>query len=509
MTRSHVMIYNVIASYGRLFVCAFMGLLASRWVLAALGEIDFGLFGVIGGIMAFLGFINLCMAGSAQRHFAYSIGQGDVAEVRQWFNSAMVVHGILAALILAAGIPVGYVMIQSVLNIPENRTAACMVVYAGVLIYTALSVASVPMIGMFNAKQKIALLALFALIGSIFNLILAYWLLNCPGDRLVFYGLGVSAINGGLLLAQCWVAVYFFPECKLILRGEFDRRRIRELLSFAGWTLFGVLGNLGRSSGIVILVNIFWGPKMNSALGVANQLAGQAEQISAGLFTALSPEITTSSGRSEHDRVLDLSLRASRFSVFLSCLIVVPLLSELDFLLQLWLKNVPELTGAFCWIILLVFMAEKFTSGYMVMVSAHGKIAGYQASLGSILILTLPLAALLAWLGGSPVMVVGCSVLTTVACVLGRIFWVKRLFDVPPRVWVLKVLLPVLKVVIPLILAAALIHGLMADSLWRLIVSFLLLPLGEVILVWLLGFDAFEKEFVIKLLNKILFFRRH
>lgn len=490
------MLVNALASYGRLVFCAALGLLSSRWIFLGLGEVDFGLFAVIGGITGFLAFISNTLAGSVQRHFSYAMGQGRLRSVQLWFNSALCIHLFFAVLILVVGIPFGLWMIFHVLNIPPERMRDCVLSFFCVLGMTTLHIASVPFISTYIARQRIFELSLFAVGTSILNAALALWLLYASWNRFLLYSAGLLAINFIGNGVQILRAELFFPECRIRFAYWFHPRRIRELLSFAGWSLFGVLGNLGRSQGMIFLVNIFWGAKVNAAFGIANQIGGQTEQVSAGLFGAIAPEITASAGRGEKKRVLQLSLLASKYSMFLSLLVLVPLLVRLDQLLKLWLRNPPPFTAELCWIVLGMFFIEKLTSGYMVMVNAYGRIAGYQAMLGGFLLLTLPLSWVLHYCGAGVVMTVGGMLITTLACALGRIWWVRRLQGISPRLWLTGVGIPMVKVVVPTAAFSFLLNRCFPGDLSGLFLAWLIFPFMTLGFIWLLGLSTEERSFL-------------
>lgn len=494
MNRNHKMIFNAGFTYGRMLLTAGLGLMASRWILAALGDVDFGLFSVIGGVMGFLTFLNISMASAVQRHFAYAIGSGSQQSVLEWFNAALLVHLLMAATILLAGLPLGFYLVDNVLNIPMERVGDSKQVLVYVLIATVVSIATVPVVGMYTATQRIGELALFALVSSLLNFTLAWQLQSIEADRFLFYGFWLALINISIPLLQVVRAFASFGECRIVFSLWLNKQKIKEIFAFAGWTLFGVLGNLSRSHGLVILTNYFFGPRVNSALGIANQLAGQAEQISQGLFAAMAPEITASEGRGERERMISLALRASKFSAFLSMIVILPLLSELDFILSLWLKNVPQYTASLCWIVLVTFFIEKLTAGYMVAVSAHGKIAMYQMSLGGILLLTLPIAYLLAKFGAEPAVVLASSIVTGIMCMFGRIYWVNRLLEVPLSRWLIETLIPCAKVLILACCIAIALHVSVFDAEIRSITSIIVLPISILAMIWIFGMKKNEKD---------------
>lgn len=503
MSRNHKMIFNAGFTYGRMLLTAGLGLMSSRWILDALGDVDFGLFSVIGGIMGFLTFLNISMASSVQRHFAYAIGSGNQQSVLEWFNAALLVHLLMAASLLLVGLPLGFYLVDNVLNIPLERFEGSKLVLVYVLIATVVNIATVPVVAMYTATQRIGELALFALISSVLNFALAWELQSIKADRFLFYGFWLALINISIPMLQVFRALSSFEECKIVFSHWLNKEKIKEIFAFAGWTLFGVLGNLSRSHGLVMLINYFFGPRVNSALGIANQLAGQAEQISQGLFAAMAPEITASEGRGERERMIVLALQASKFSAFLSLIVILPLLSEIDFILNLWLKSVPQYTTSLCWIVLVTFFIEKLTSGYMIAVSAHGKIAMYQMSLGGILLLTLPIAYLLANIGTEPSFVLASCIITGLLCMFGRLFWVNWLLKVPVVKWVKKVLGPVFIVMTLTIIYIVAIKYLINDFYGDIFI-FLGAPFVLCCVVYFFGLEINEKKFLLIVTRKLL-----
>jgi len=496
MNRNHLVVLNVCSSYGRMLLTAALGLLSTRWILVGLGPDDYGLLAVVGGLIGLFTFINTCMAGSAQRHFAYAIGGGDIEEVRRWFNTSVIIHLGIAVAIVGIGVPVGQYLVTHVLEIPDMRKeAASFVLYCSFL-STFFNVASVPFVGMFIAKQRLMELAVFALSGSLLNAGLAFSLLTYAGDRLQWYAGGIAAISMLVLAAQFLRVVSVFPECKIIQAYWWDKPRIKELFSFAGWTLFGVVGNLGRYQGMTLLINMFCGVRTNSALGVANQVSGQMDTIAQGVLGALAPEITASEGRGERERMISLSLRASKFSTLMVLILLLPLTVELEGVLTLWLKTPPPDTATFCLMILWAFLIDRTTSGYMVAVSAHGKIAAYQATLGGVLLLTFPLAYLVLKLGWGAVAAVSCFFATGTICSLGRIWWVKQLLGVPVRRWIMAVAMPCCGVGLPAFAILSAIHYWMPTSVLRIAVVFGVGSLGIIAAAWLWGMEEAEKTFV-------------
>ncbi len=503
LSANNLVIVNALATYARMFLCAGLSLLSSRWILAALGQTDFGLYAVVAGVMGFLSFLTGAMTGSAQRHFAFALGQGDIESVNRWFNASLLLHVGLALVLGVVGWPFGWYMLHHVLVIPHERLATCLSVLGCTMVTVVAHVLAVPFTGMFTAKQRIFESSIYQIVQVALLFVFAYALTSIRTDRLFAYAVGVMAISlllTSLQIARCWLG---FKECrpKRLKRGELHY--VRELVSFAGWNLFGALGAIGSNQGMAFLINIFCGPRINASFGIANQVGGQVAGVSQGLFNALAPEITASEGRGNRGRVISLALRASKFSVLLIAFLLIPVLFELDAILGLWLKEVPPFTATLCRIALIAFLIDKLTIGYMVAVAAHGRIAGYQATLGGALLL----APLVAWAvfmaGGSVVWAVGAGLIATrTVCSLGRVWWVRRLMQVPMRRWFWAV--PVrsaLVTAVPIGLAV-LIRSQFGPSLMRLALTLVTTTLTLAAAGWFVGLDQRERDYLADVLKK-------
>jgi len=241
-------------------------------------------------------------------------------------------------------------------------------------------------------------------------------------------------------------ASWLFHECRLTPSQWFNGQKTREVLHFAGWNLFGGLGWTLRESGSALLLNLKFGPQANAAFGIATQISNATNQLANALTGSFTPEMTTSEGRGERVRMLQLAQRMNKYGTLIVLLFALPLMLQMEFVLTLWLKAPPSHAVAFCRLVLLVFLIDRLTTGYMLAVAAHGKIAAYQAILGSILILTLPIAWGFLHFGAPPQAVYWASLITVAACSGGRVLWARKLFKVGARTWIGATLLPCLKV---------------------------------------------------------------
>ena len=504
MRSSQRIVLNTAAAYARSVLAAGLALFSSRWVLNALGQTDFGLFSVVGSLIVFVTFFNNVMAGSAARHFAYAIGQGDIDEVNKWFNTAFSIHLVIPVILIILGWPVGEYCIRHVLTIPPERVQSCAWVFRLSLISSFISMASVPFVAMFRAKQIIAELSVWEMLQAVLAFSLAWLLTIASGDRLLFFATGMVAITVFIQTSQVCRGLWVFRECRVQRSLWFDAPRFREIFSFASWTMIGVFGGTLRNQGSSILLNLYFGPNVNAAYAIANQVSTQTGNLSAAMFGAFSPEITASEGRGDRTRVLDLSHRVSKLGTLLVLFFAVPLIVEMQYVLELWLHEPPSYTALFCQLMLVTFLLDKLTAGYMSAVNAHGKIAAYQATLGTILVMTLPLAWLFLHIGYPPTSVGFAFIMTMTACSFGRVLWMRYLFNVPVRNWLTRVLCPCLIVAIASALASLTPGWLMPPSFLRLFLTCTFSATTVALVAWFFALDPQERTFFIGSVRKLI-----
>jgi len=495
---------NTAATYTRSVLGVGLALFSSRWILQALGTTDFELFQVVGSLIVFLTFFNSVMASSAARHFAFAIGKGDTHDVNSWFNTSLSIHLILPLVLIAIGWPIAEYAIRNWLIIPPERVDACVMVFRISLIGTFVNMASIPFIAMFNAKQRIAEVSMWSMLQTILVFGLAWTLTKVSSDRLIFYAMGMVGTHVLVNSIKIVRASTLFSECQVRLQTGFDLDRMKELFHFAGWSLFGGLSLTLRTQGSSILLNLYHGPVLNAAFGIARQVSTQANQLSLAMQTAFSPEITAREGRGEHARVMSLAHFSSKIGCIMVMLFAIPLLVEMDYVLTVWLKEPPVYSAMFCRLILVTFLIDRVTTGYMMAVDARGRIAAYQATVGSILLLSLPLALLFFWLQFSPASLVISFVITSSLATIARVLWLKKLFGEPIHHWVIKVLTPCSIISIVATLACVLPKLMLSESFLRLVLATGLCLLAIASSAWGFGLSTSEKSSAITVFGKVV-----
>lgn len=496
---------NIVATYGRSLYALICGLFTARWTLQALGEVDYGLYGVVGGLTAFIAFFNGLLATAIGRFYAVAVGQSQakgqeaegLAACRQWFSIAVAIHTIVPTLLMVIGYPLGIWAVQHWLVIPPDRIEACIWVFRFVCLSCFVGMVNVPFTAMYTAKQYIAELTIYSFISTTLNVCFLYYMVSYPGMWLAKYALWTMAVSVIPQVIICLRAIKVFPECRFNAKVVLAWSKFKELLYYAGWQCFGCLGAMLRGQGIAILVNKYFGPRVNSAMTIGNTVAGQAGTLSASLIGAFQPAIANAYGAGELEKMRALAYRACKIGTLLLLLFVIPLAVELPEILRLWLKTPPAYTTGLCWCILATLVVDKTAVGHMLAVNARGKIAHYQAVLGGALLLTLPLAWLWVALEWGVYAVGYATVVTMMLCAWGRVWFARSLVGMSARYWLSRIFIP-LCVVATLSGTIGLLPRLwMTPSIWRIGVTSILIEAALWPLAWFILLDSEERNFVV------------
>ncbi len=386
-----------------MFLTMGITLYTTRLILNALGSTDYGIFNLVAGVIAMLSFLNNAMATSTQRFLSYYQGKKDVPMQRQVFNNSLILHliiGVALVILLEVG---GIYLFDQFLNIPSSRLDSARSIYhfmSGTVFFTVLTV---PFTGSLVARENMLWVAVVNISETLLRLAIALYLINAAGDKLMLYGMLtalVSVISFMLYAIYCYQK---YPECS-VSRTSFhtDRNLLQQLTSFAGWNLFGSLCAVGRNQGLAVLLNLSFGAVINAAYGIAIQVSGQLAFFSSTLLRAINPQIMKSEGALDRSRMLRLSMIASKFSYFLLAFIAVPCIFEMHTILEFWLKNVPDHTVVFCQLTLIGSLTNQLTIGLQSGIQAVGKIKAYQAVVGTVILMNIPMAYLLFKLGYPP-----------------------------------------------------------------------------------------------------------
>lgn len=503
MSASKKIIINTAASYGQSVISMVLTLFSARWVLLALGQTDYGLFGVVGSTILLMTLLVGGLSVGVSRFYAFSIGEGSLRsddenneDLKRWFNAALSIHIVLPLLILLIGAPIGDYAIRNWLTIPVERLDACLWVFRASLVSALATVFSVPFVAMFNAHQMIYVVSAFGILRSIVVFIIAWSLLHIDGDRLIAYAVGMSATGFVIQLMFVIAASRQFKACRVSKDYLFSWARIRKLFSFVGWKMFGMSCVALRAQGTPIVVNLYFGPIVNAAYTVAYSLSTQASSLSTAMTRAFQPAVVSAEGSGNREQMISMGMRVCKFGSLLVSIFAIPVIIEMEDLLQLWLVDPPEYAAPICQWLLAMLVVDRLTGGHMLAVNAYGKIAIYEFVQGALLLSAVPVMWVLFKMGYGPVSV-GYALFGSM-CVycLSRIIFAKVLTGFPIIIWVKNTAIPMLLVIVASVASGEMMVYLINETLTRLILAGLVSVMSALLFAWILLFSHEEKQFI-------------
>lgn len=374
MATTHRIIKNTFFLYFRLFITLVVSLWTTRIVLEALGIDNFGIYNVVGGAVALLGFLNASLSTSSQRFLSYAEGQGETRRQCVVFNSCIILHFgisiILGLIILLAG----FIFFNGLLNIPENRIFAAKIVYLTMGLSAMISVITVPYEATVNAHENMQYYAFIGILEVILKLAIAFLILAITVDKLIIYGILMALVH---LITFIIIAIYChhtYSECRLRFKSDFDIKTIRHMGSFAGWNLLTSATSMTTQYGLNIIINHFFGVVINAAQGIASQVSGVLSNLSTNALKAINPIIVKSESQNQREKMLYLSTTGCRISFFIFGLLAIPLMLNMNLILHIWLTEVPKWTIIFCELALIRILIEQLTFGLTTSIMAKGEI---------------------------------------------------------------------------------------------------------------------------------------
>ncbi len=446
---------NTLLLYLRIGVVMLVGLYTSRVVLDALGEVDFGIYNAVGGIVMMFSFLSSTMSTSCQRFYSYEMGRGNFDELRRTFCLCILVFAAIMVVVAMLAEGFGIWLLYNKMHLEGRFDAAWWVLHCSVVSFM-FTIMRTPFMGMVIAKEKMKVFAYLSVVEVLGNLAVAFLIAHHGGDRLVFYSILMIAVNASVTMFYLAYCRMFYPECKFSF--YWDRNRFLEIFSFAGWNMIGSISGICKSHGINILLNIFFSPVVNAARGLAYKVFSTLQAFADNFYFAVRPQIIKSYSAGDRDGMLKLVCQSSKFSYFLLFIVALPVFIETPFLLGIWLKEVPEYTVLFTRLAIINILIDSLANPLGAAMQAYGKIRNYNLTVGGFIITILPISYVLLKFGFPPETVFYVSIVVCALAILVRLSFVRRCVGLPLRMYAQSVVLPmsvvtVLSSVLPCVVA--------------------------------------------------------
>ena len=502
---------NVIASYGRSLFALACGLFTSRWVLMALGEVDFGLYGLVGGLTAFISFLNGLLSMAVGRFYAYSVGEANrpgnrdagLEECRKWFNTALIIHTAVPIFLAIVGYPLGEWAVRNFLTIPVEEIDSFVWVWRMVCLSCFVGMVSVPFSAMYSAKQEIAELTIYSFVTTTLNVCVLYYMVVNPRNWLLPYAFWCMLVSIVPHLIISIRAVYKYPECRMRREYFWLPSHLKKVLSFSGYRLINTIGMICSNQGQAIVVNKYLGPSGNAAMGIGNSVAAHSQNLAASIAGAFYPAITNAAGERKFAEMRELAMRTCKMGALAVLMFTIPLCFEIHEVMRIWLKTPPFYAAELCLFVLTVGVLEKVTDGHWMSIFAVGDIAGYQLVVSASGFLAIVFGWVFVALGLNIIGVGMALVIAKVFTIFVRLYFARRVASLSISAWAKSVLAPILMVSLISGAFAAIPVYFMEPSFTRICVTTFCCELVFWPLVWFLAFSCDERDFVMACIDKV------
>lgn len=486
--------YNTVFLYARLVITAICGLFTTRFALQALGVTDFGLFSLLGSIISFMGIINTIMLSTSNRYIAVAIGKGDEEEIRKTFSVNVIIHCAIALITLVLALPVGDWYIHRFVNY-EGSIEVAIWVYRLSIIGSVISFIGVPYNGLLMAKERFWVFCTTDSVIHILKLAAVIALVYYFEDKLMVYALIVMFTTAlPTIVYYFYCRVRYSKLSQIILVTE--PKRYNEIFGFSAWVAYGAVANVGKAQGAALLVNAFFNTIMNTALGVANTVNMLIGMVAQNITKSIAPQITKSYAVGNMDRCYQLMVASSKFSFFTMLLIAAPFLVETEYLLTLWLGQVPEYAVVFIRLIVIDALLTTLNAGISEIIFASGKIKFYQILVNTIWLCSIGVAYLVLRGGAPAYSLFGTYICFTMIVQIARQWVLHRTLHFNNWILIKRSILPAIMVAIMLV-----IYTLLSIKLHP-ILNILTMTLYLCGMIWLLGLSRQERKAILGLIQK-------
>lgn len=488
---------NTLTLYVRMLFGMLVSLYTSRVVLQALGVEDYGIYNVVGGVVAMFSMVSSSLSSSVSRFLTFELGRGDMERLKCVFSTSVSIHIVLSLIIVVLAETVGVWFLNTQMTIPDSRMIAANWVFHASIFSFVFCLLNVPYNASIVAHEHMNIFAYIGIGNILLRLFIVLYIAYAPwvGDRLITYALLLVVINISVQVFYMFYCRSHFMECRSKI--HFYKAIFKEMGTFAFWNFIGCTAGLLKEQGVNILLNIFIGPVVNAARGIAVSVNTAITSFSGNFMTALNPQITKSYAAGDYDYMNSLVERGSRFSFYIILVFILPVMLETEFILKLWLGIYPEYSVSFVRLVLIVSAIDVLSNTLINLQTATGKIRNYQLAVGGMLMMNFPLSYICLKLGLSPVSVYVVAIVVSVCCLVLRLLFLRKMVEkFSMAAFISNVSVNVLKVVFVAFILPLSITFLMDDGWTRLL---LLVPFSMVCAgcsIFWIGCNASERSFI-------------
>lgn len=485
---------NTLLLYLRMLVTMVVGLFTSRVILNTLGVSDFGIYNVVGGFVGMFSMISGSLSSAIGRFITFELGKGNIEKLKMIFSTSVNIQIIFITIgIIVAEIFGGWFLNEKMV-IPIERLYAANWVFQFSIICLAIDMLSIPYNACIIAHEKMSAFAYISIYEVITKLLIAWLIVISPIDKLIFYSLLMCLVSLSMRMIYGYYCNKHFSECKyqFILNKEL----LKEMFSFAGWNFIGQSSALLREQGGNLIINLFCGPTVNAARGIASQVNSAVSRFYSNFMMAVGPQITKSYAAKDYEYMTKLAHQGARLSFFLLFFLSLPIIVNIHYILHLWLNVVPKHTSNFVILVMIFTMCESLSNPLITIMLATGRIRNYQIVVGGLQMLNLPMSYILLKLGSVPETVLIVAIFLSLVCLIARLIMLKTMIKFSPSAYFIKVLLPVIKVFIFASIIPIFISQCIGENFVNFLINCIVACICSTITIYFIGCNVNEKNMI-------------
>lgn len=497
---------NTLLLYFRMLLTMFVSLYTSRVVLQTLGIDDYGIYNVVGGVVAMFSVLSASLSSAISRFITFELGRNDMEKLKRVFSSAVTIQIALSLLIIILAETIGLWFLNNKMVIPFGRLIATNWVYHFSILTFAINLISIPYNAAIIAHEKMSAFAYISILEVIGKLLVAFTIAISPIDKLIYYGCLLMLIAIIIRMVYSYYCKKHFTECTYQL--IFDKSLLKQMFGFAGWNFMGASSAVLRDQGGNIVMNLFCGPAVNAARGIAMQVNHAIYGFVANFMTAMNPQITKSYASGDHKYMMTLVFQGARLSFYMLLILSLPVIVNAPYILKMWLGIVPEHTAHFVQLVLLFAMSESISTPLITAMLATGKIRNYQLIVGGLQMMNLPISYFCMKAGFMPECVIIIAIILSQCCLATRLILLKNMIHLPVVQYLKNVYLNVIVVSLGAIFVPLLMHQYTDSGFLQFILNSIVCLICTIIAIYFIGCTKQERILIkskaIVLRNKIL-----
>lgn len=487
---------NTLLLYFRMLFMMIVSLYTSRVILNALGVEDFGIYNVVGGVVAMFSVISGSLSAAISRFITYELGKGDQSKLNKIFSASVTIQLLLSLIIVVLIESVGVWFLNAKMTIPAERMTAANWVLQFSIVTFVINLISVPYNAAIIAHERMSAFAYISILEAVCKLTIAFLIMVSPMDKLIFYAILMCMVSVIVRFTYGHYCKKHFAECTYHFHWDADI--LKKMFGFAGWNFIGASSAVLRDQGGNIVINLFYGPTVNAARGIAIQVNSAIMGFVSNFMTALNPQITKSYASGDREYMMTLIFQGARLSFYMLLLLSLPVLVNTHYILVLWLKLVPEHAVLFVQLILIFAMSESISNPLVTAMLATGKIRNYQIVVGGLQMMNLPISYVCLRFGCIPETVLVVAIAISQCCLAARLYMLRRMIGLSSIQYMKKVYFNVIAVALLSVMIPAILSMYMEESFLSFAILSLLAMACTIAVELYVGCNGKERAFVIE-----------